>query len=217
MTDIAITFGASEGFGAIAGWEAQNTSKPKTNQRASALGKVGDEKASALFDEKTEVTSTYKCISDTNTIPANIGDIVNSYVLTGISIQTSAEDFATMTLTGHNHTENPHSAQKKVAHGITLAKCFGCTDFTGDDAGATDSPISSSCDITCEHADQNDFEGNHLAGQNYNAKIEVKTTYAGAHTPVATGFDITVDSDTDENTGFVKTEVTGVKTAGVLA
>ena len=216
MTDKVISFGASEGFGAFAGWEAQSMSKPTSTKRAVALDDVGNEVADNTFDTRTDITCTYKCVNDTNTIPDTIGAIINGYVLTGISIQTTAEDFATMTLTGHNHAENAHFSLQCVAHGITLAKCFGCTDFSGDSAGTNDSPISSSCDITIEHADQNDFEGNHLVGENYHAKVEIKTTYAGDHTPVFTGYDITVDSETDENTGFTKTEVTGQKALGAL-
>jgi hypothetical protein len=214
MADKTIAFGASAAFGAVTGWEEQNTSDSTANARAVALNSEGEEAAATLHDEKQDVSATYKCVSDTNTIPATIGAIVNALNLTSIAINTVEGDYATMTLAGHNHTENAHEAVPalhQVAHAITLAACFGVTDFTGDSAGTNDSCIASSITISCEHTDQNDGAGDHLVGENHGGKIEIKSTYCGDHTVVATGYDVTVTSSTDENTGFIKKEVTAVK------
>ena len=215
MADKAVEFGASEGFGAFAGWKSLGTTKNTTKQRAVAHDDSGEEAASNMHDEKEEVTSKYECNSDTNTIPSELGALVNGYILTSIAIETSAEGPAQMTLTGHNHTENPHAASpalKKAAHEITVPKAFGVTDFLGDSDGTNDSAIASSVTISCDHADQNDGDGDHLVGENHGGKIEAKTTYCGDHAVTATGFDLTTPkSETDENTGFLKKEVTGVK------
>jgi hypothetical protein len=220
MADKAIDFGSTEGFGAFTGWKSLGTTKNTTQQRAVAHDDTGEEAASNMHDEKQEVTSKYECNNDTNTIPANLGDLVNALILTSIQLDTSAEGPAQMSLTGHNHTNNAHAASpvlKKAAHAVTIAKAFGVTDFLGDTDGTNDSAISSSITISCDHADQNDGDGDHLVGENHGGKIEAKTTYCGDHTVVATGFDLTTPkSEVDENTGFIKKEVTGVK-ALVLA
>lgn len=220
MGDKVIDYGASEGFGAFAGWESQGTTDSKGQTRAVALDDQGEEAASQLHDEKQEVTSRYVCNNDTNTIPAEIGALVNGLILTSIAIRTSPDGFAEMTLTGHNHTENAHAespALKKAAHGITLAKAFGVTDFLGDSDGTNDSAISGEVTISCEHADQNDGDGDHLVGENHGGKIDAKTEWCGDHTVVGTGFDLTINpSETDENTGFLKKSASGVK-ALVLA
>lgn len=216
MADKVITYGASEGFGAFAGWESQGNTPVTGKQRGVAHSDKGDILADNLVGEKQEVTSRYECNNDTNVVPDAIGAIVNGLVLTGILFETRPNMPATMTLTGHNHTENAHAsspALRTYTHGITVPKCFGVTDFLGDSDGTNDAAIGSSCNITCEHADQDDGDGDHLVGENYNAQIEAKTTYCGDHTVVATGFSTTEHSEPDEATGFIKKEVTGIMNA----
>jgi len=215
MADKVISYGASEGFGAFAGWESHGTEDATNLTRAIATDDKGDEVASDLHDERREVSGNYECNNDTNTIPADIGDLVNSLILTSLNISTAEGRAATMALTGHNHTNNAHAdlpALRKAAHAITLAKCFGATDFMGGTAGDNASCIEGSVNITCEHVDQNDGDGDHLVGENYGAKIEARSVWAGVPSVVAeAGWDVTVETTTDENTGFQKTTVTGVK------
>lgn len=215
MADKVITYGASEGFGANTGWESKGTNGNTQSARAVAMDDKGDEVASKLHDEKQEVSTNYECNNDTNAIPADIGALVSSLILTGINISTSAEAFAQMALSGHNHTKNAHAASpalRTATHGKTVTKAFGCTDFLGGTAGDNASPISSSLNIQCDHADQNDADGDHLVGENHNFRMEAKTIWAGVPTVVAeAGWDVTVKSTVDENTGFVKTEVTGIQ------
>jgi len=216
MADKVIDFGASEGFGEFTGWESQSTTDNTTNQRSVALNDKGDEAASDLHDEKQEVTSRYQCQSNTNTIPSAIGALVNALILSGINIVTGEGKAAEMTLTGHNHTNNAHAAEPALRtsdHGITVAKCFGATDFLSGTAGENASCIEGSVNITCEHADQNDGDGDHLVGENYNAKIEANSKWSGV--PSANddaAHDVTAETDEDTNTGFQTTAVVGVKT-----
>ena len=86
MADKAITYGASEGFGELTGWESKGTNDSTNKTRAVAMDDKGDEVASNLHDEKQDVSGNYECNNDTNTIPSSIGDLVNSLILTGISL-----------------------------------------------------------------------------------------------------------------------------------
>lgn len=215
MADKVISFGASEGFGAFAGWESHGTEDTTNKTRAMSTGDKGDEIASTLHDERNEVSTTYECNSDTNTIPEAIGALENGLILTSIQISTAEGRYATMTLQGHNHAKNEHAdspALRTATHAITLEAAFGATDFLGGTAGDNASCIEGSVTITCEHTDQNDDGGDHLVGQNYGAKIEARSVWAGVPTTAAAeGWDVTVQTDTDENTGFQRTSVTGVK------
>ena len=213
MADKDIDFGASERFGAFTGWEAQGGDSAVNKTRAVALDKMGDEAASDLHDERTEVTCRYQCNNNTNTIPATIGAVVESLDLTSIEISTAEGRAAEMSLAGHNHTNNAHAdTLRQAAHGITLAKAFGATDFMGGTAGDNASCIEGSINISVEHVDQNDADGDHLVGENYGGKIEARSTWAGVPSvPAVAGWDVTVVTTTDENTGFQKTVVTGVK------
>jgi len=215
MADKAIDYGASEGFGAIAGFDSHGTEDNTTNQRATATDENGDEVASSLYDEKREVSGEYECNNDTNTVPAAVGALVNGIILTGINISTAEGRYATMSLQGHNHTENAHAAEPALrtgTHGETLAKAFGATDFLGGTAGDNASCIEGSIAITCEHVDQNDGDGDHLVGENYGAKMEARSVWSGVPSVTAgDGWDVTTETETDEQTGFKKTTVVGVQ------
>jgi|GEM_PF-3132021 len=214
MADKAILYGASEGFGAISGWNAKSTKSPETHERKTAHDDKGDEAASKLVGEKTEVSSDYECEQDANTIPSAIGALVNSFILTEIAIKTSAEA-AQMSLRGHNHGENAHAsspALRTATHAIAVTKAFGAIDFLGGTAGTDASVVSGDCTIKCDHHDQDDGDGDHLVGENCNAMIECVTTWSGVPSVVAeAGWDVTVESSEDEATGFIKTVVTGTK------
>lgn len=219
MADKAITYGASAGFGAFTGWDLQSANKATASNRATAADDMGDNVASKLYGEKYEVTASYKCNNDTNTIPASIGAVINNgaddLVLESIEISTSNTDFAMMNLKGHNHTDNAHATGLRAgAHGITLAKCFGATDFLGGTAGTDAAPFSGSITISCSHADKDDEVGDHLVGENYAGQIEARTSWQGVPTVQAAalgGWDVTSSTDGNENTGFQRTEVSGVK------
>jgi len=214
MADKAILYGASEGFGALTGWNSKGTKDATQSERVAAHDDKGDEVASKLVGEKSEVQSDYECESDTNTIPAAIGALVNSLILTEISIGTD-KNVAKLSLRGHNHTANAHAASpalRTATHGITVSKCFGAIDFMGGTAGTDAAVISGTCTIKCDHHDQDDGNGDHLVGENCNAMIECVTTWSGVPTVAAVeGWDVTVTSTEDEATGFIKTVVTGTK------
>lgn len=214
MSDKAILYGASEGFGAITGWNAKSTKSPKTHDRETAHDDKGDEVASKLVGEKTEVSSDYECELDANTIPADIGDLLNSLILTEIAIKTS-KGAAQMSLRGHNHGVNAHAASpalRKATHAIKVDNAFGAIDFLGGTAGTDAAVVSGDCTIKCDHNDQDDGEGDHLVGENCNAMIECVTTWSGVPSVVAeAGWDVTTESTEDEATGFIKTVVTGTK------
>jgi len=214
MADKNILYGASEGFGALTGWNAQSTKDPTQFERLAAHDDKGDEAASKLVGEKNEVQSDYECELDANSIPAAIGALVNSLILTEISISTD-KNAAKLSLRGHNHGANAHAASpalRTATHGITVSKCFGAIDFMGGTAGTDAAVESGTCTIKCDHKDQDDGDGNHLVGENSNAMLECVTTWSGVPTVNAEeGWDVTVESTEDESTGFIKTVVTGTK------
>ena len=213
MSDTALTFGATSGFGTFAGWELQSDTPNTQKDRANTLGPTGDEVSANLFNAKTEFTSVYKASADTNTVPASIGKLYNSRILTSIALSTSNGDRATMTLTGHNHAANAHAdTLKQVAHGMTVTMCFGAIDFLGGTGTSGSAVASSSVTITCQHDDKMDNVGGHLIGQNYDAKMEGKTTWTGTvSVAAASGWDVTSNEVPTANTDFITTSVTGTK------
>ena len=197
------TFGAAGiGFGALTGWGVQSSTATDENKRANALNEAGNEpeNASKLFDDTTQVSTTYKAlVSTVPTVPATLGAIINGVTLTGIQLSTDAEDFATMTLTGHIHVDGTHGTVRTVAHGVTLRAGFGASPF-----GVTGNTEvrSSECNISCEHVDVPDEDGDTAAGENYDGKIECTVRVLGSGASVPGDYDRLEDGDEASNTDF---------------
>ncbi len=209
-----IAFGSEQPFGALTGWNYTSASPTTAKERATAADEIGNEVASKLYDERTNVTASFVAASiSAPTVPPSIGAVINSYIVTSIAISTTRDGFATMTLTGHNHTANAHSgSEKSVAHGITLTSGFGAQDFMEGTAGSNASVRSGSITIECQHADETDSGGDHLVGENYQPMLTAETEWVGVpSTAAAAGWDVTSQPNPTENTGFESTSVSGTK------
>jgi hypothetical protein len=197
---MAIFGSAGIGFGALTGWAIQTSNPVDENKRANTLGETGNEAAKNLFDDTQRVTTTYKAIlPGAIVVPASIGAVVNDIVLESIQLSTDAEDFATMTLTGHAHIDGDHGSVRSVAHGITLRAGFGASAFgvTG-----TIDVRSSECTISCEHLDVPDEDGDTAAGENFDPKIEGSVRILGSGGTVPAGYDRLEDGTDASNTDF---------------
>lgn len=217
MAEPTITFGAAASFGALTGWNEQSSSSSVVSDRARTLDEAGNQAASNLHNERTEVTTNYEAAatSGVSVLPASIGALTNSLIVTGIDVSTSATGFASCTVTGHNHTDNAHTespALESVAHAIASTVGFGAVDFLGGTAGDNAAVESSTLSISCEHNDVVAEDGDHLVGENYDPKITATTVWNGVPTTaVGAGWDnVSVVTETT-NTGFLKTTATGEK------
>lgn len=207
MAEPTITFGASNGFGSFAGWDLVSDSATQVDDRATTLDADGNEAASTTYNGRIEYTSTYRCNNNTNTVPATIGALENSRVLTQIQIKTSNTDYAEMTLTGHQHDANAHAdTLHQAAHSITVSAAFGAQDFLGGTAGDNAAVASGEVTIAVEHDDIEGATGGHLIGENYHGTIKATTTWSGVPTTaVGAGWDTTSVESPVSNTGFAQT------------
>lgn len=213
---MAYVFGAgTTGFGAHTGWELQGAPVTKNKSVARALNKVGTAVAINAFNEIEEVSCTYRCSSNTNTVPAELGAEVNGYVLTGIELTLTGDDYAQMVLSGHKHNAgSPTAPAQTVNHGITVAQAFGIptTPITGATTGNSGADWTSFViRITCEHAEATGAAGTSVAHENYDAKIEVTANALSAIT-APTGYTETAKTSPDvSNTDFNKYSSTSQK------
>lgn len=216
MTDKAVTFGASAIFGAFTGWKyvGPGSVSSGNNGLGEAKDEIGNVVASSPIDEIKPVSANLECNNDTNDIPENIGEVVNSQALTGIAITLNKNAPARMTLTGHNHTANAHAALNLAAHGMTVDSWFGAADVLGGTAGDNATVESVQINITCDHQDEADEGGNdHFCGQNHNARVTVTQTWLGVPTTAfnASTWSGTSKEATDASTGHVRTIVNVTK------
>lgn len=217
MSDIAIQFAvASSPFGAPTGWVPSGPARVSIpTPRATANGNYGNEAASQTYGDILEYTQDFVAAQTTTpTIPPTIGILLDTVILTSISISTNQTDFVKMVLVGHNHTNNAHAnSLVQVAHGISISAGFGGIDFLGATAGSVAAVESSTLEISCGHEDvYNGDSSEHLAGNNHTAVMTASTVWHGVPTTaVGAAWDsVSVDTD-EETTGFLKTTASGEK------
>jgi hypothetical protein len=212
-----IPFGAIQELGAIAGWNEQTPDRSTASDRKFTLSKDGNETDSHVHNPKVEVNVPYVADTDgTVVIPGTIGAIVNSLVLTQIQVNTTAEDYAKMSLQAHDHTENPHATVRSGTHAIPAFNGFGATDFLGGTAGTDAAVESSSLTIKCEHVDITGDGGTHVDGENYHATIEAETTWHGVPSVEADpAWDNVTSQTKTNNQGHKTTTVRGVKSVSL--
>ena len=204
---MSTTWGAGTSkYGALTGWALNTTDNPSESQRETAHDDTNNVIASELYDKRITINETFRAVARPGgpTVPPNIG-LHNDLPLTGININTTRSDFATMTLTGHEHEDGTDSgAVRSAAHDITMDQSFGVNlfGFTGL-ASATES----SCNIECEHAEVPDADGDTAAGENHNATITLSVTSHEGFATAPSGFDIKAERPGTDAQGF-KTYIT---------
>lgn len=220
MAESVIAFGAYSKFGTMTGWAAQDGTPSNVKQLSRVLGETGNEASSTLYDEKTEVTQNFTATSASSTLPAllKIGAVIGGNVVTGINIQTSWNDFAKISLTGHNHAANAHAdTLQQASIGLSLTAGWGATDFLGATAGSAVLQ-SSGANVVCQHVDHNDKSGDHAVGQNYDCVVTVTETWVGVPTAAAgSGWKVTSVEQNESNEDFVTTTVTAQKSIALAA
>ena len=207
---MAAVWGATDlGHGTLVGWEIQSVTVSDENKRGTAPDEIGNEAVAQLYDDTQQVTTNYKAtVKTAPTIPDSIGAEINGITTTQITVSTDSEDFATMTLTGHVHTDGEHGTCKTVAHGMKLDRGFGASDF-GVTGG--ESVRSSELTITCEHAEVPDAKGDNAAGENYNPRVEISVRVLGDGARLPAGFDRMTDALEGASEDFQYTTISGIK------
>jgi len=217
MSDVVIQFGVVGTFGDIDGWSMQGSTGNAAQQErnlAITLDKDGNESAATTYGDDVLASSEYEAGSGaTASAPANIGQYLNGFILTSLSVNTSATAKATMSLSGHNHLTNSHAdggcrtASHNLAQGINA---FGATDFLGGTAGSNADVFSGSVTIQVEHQDEPNNVGNHLSGENYHCTAEAETVWNGQPSAfVGSGWTLLSAIPSEENTGHIKWTVRG--------
>lgn len=212
-----IPFGATQEFGALAGWNEQSPDRSTNKDRKFSLSKDGEETNSVVHNPKVEVNAPYDAATDgTVEIPGTLGALVNSLVLTSIDVKTVADEYAKLTMQGHNHEENPHAEGdcKEAAHGIPAIYGYGATDFLGGTAGTGGELKSGGITIKCDHIDETaGTRGTHApGGENHHGIMEAETEWLGSPAVASDGSwdDVSSTTKTD-NKGLKRTTVKGTK------
>jgi hypothetical protein len=207
------TWGAGTSkWGTLVGWALNSTDNPEESQREIAHGPKNNMIASQLYDKRETISETFRAVIRTEapTIPVNIG-MLNGLPMTSLNITTTKDDFATMVVAGHEHTDgSDNGAVEAAAHGMTMDGSFGVSlfGFTG-----VEEATESSCTIECDHAEVPDADGDTAAGENHNPRITISVTAHDGYATAPNNFEITAQRPGTDAQGFktYTTEATNTK------
>jgi hypothetical protein len=191
------TFGAGTPvFTVPSGWAFNGKGNAIVTRREKAYSKTSNAIASNLFDARKEISENFVAIVKTGpTLPANLG--VGG--LLNINVTTNRDQFARLTQGGHTHEDGEDGTLRQVAHGITMERGFGASEFGSTGVSEI---IESSVVIECDHAESPDKDGDTAQGENYDPRITLTiTAYDGYATP-PTGFEVTEEREGTDAEGF---------------
>lgn len=195
----------STGIGAS--WEWQSANPATTLQRAQALGATGQEVAHQLYDSTETVTENWiaKDVVALD-IPA-IGSVVDDYVITNISVSTTNTGYATLSITGHKHTDGTPTYTGATGFAALITSAYGALELSGGSGVLNSSTI----EATVQHAEAKGADGNTISGENYNCMMTVTETFIDGGALGVT-WDVTNTSTAETNTGYQVKTITGTKT-----
>ena len=210
-------FSPVEVTGPHTGWELQTGGNPSlARQRASVLKSDGDELAAVQYGAQYSYTENYtaSAFSGNMTVP-NVGAVKNGAHVDSVSVAYSQTAAPTLAVNSHKHatvdgTAIEHDACREYEPSIILpARAIGVPVTLKKKAGDTAvftlpegvGIRSLSYQLQCTHVDENDGNGDHLAGDNYDG-VETLTIEFTGEVDVA---DLNLDADWMKPDSFAHT------------
>lgn len=199
MADAIVTIEADNPFGLSANFQPQSGTLTVTKEEKLAKDEFGNGSCTQTTGDMVEVSQSYKyCgsafISDLGENLTEFGNLSGTYVVTSLAISMTAADYATIDVTGHNHTTNSHVAGLTLGYSDVSGALpdgvgesfenwngFGVPDFELT-VGADAAPTGSTITFTMDHKDAEDEQGNHFTGKNISPKAELSMDFSGIPT-----------------------------------
>lgn len=195
MADASVDLQASNLFSLHANFKTQTSGTSNTSTNITTTdekGNVACEKD--VFDIINYTQSARYCgsnfMTDIGTFLTKFGDVQGSKIVTGLTINMTANDYVTIDITGHNHVANAHAAGLSIGYadvsdflphepGEAFAAWdgFGVPEFGlgSDGEGATSATVT----FSMTHVDQIAQDGSHLVGKNITPRAELSMSVVG--------------------------------------
>ncbi len=190
-------------------WIPQSNSMTPSKERVAEPGADGDELVSELIDGKTEISDEFvhPDMSGPVLIFPDVGKVYSGYLLTGFRLACSSNGWPKLSVTAHQHDNNAHAA---LPHHYAASLAAINTDFgvpllgaLGENAGLA----SLEYEVSCQHIDEPDGIGGHLAGACFNGHERLTLGFTGVPTTpftAVTGWDLVSEPSTDSAEAFSK-------------
>ena len=184
MAETAPTILAVDYFAAAAAFHAQNSSTEEVKTFNTVIEATGDYGCSQEFDDGDSYMSEYMyCGSDIDTdlvtLISQFGEVADAKVPTEMRIHFEAGIAPTVTIDGHQHDTNPHTALDNFdCSGIIPAIGVGVPDLIT--VAGTVSAVSADLTISANHVDKPGATGAHFHGQNVGpCRVSISVQYEG--------------------------------------
>lgn len=219
MADASIDLQASNLFGLSANFNTQSSNTTVGTQNVATNDESGNVACQQNITQQTDYTQTATyCgadfITDIGTFLTQFGNFQTVGVVTQLTINMTAGDYASVEITGHNHEVNPHVAglslgyadvsdflPHEVGEAFEAWDGFGVPDF-GLTVGTDASPSSATVTFSMNHVDTEDEGGDHLVGKNITPRCELSADFEGIPTSTT---DTAIETDLRANTNAMLT------------
>ena len=212
----AVGFQASDLFAQPANFHPQSSSSITNETVTRMLDDQGNSQCSTGgLNSTTEYTNDFTycnatpdIATDLNTTLTEFGNVFDSKKMTGLVLGFSAGEYATVSITGHQHAENAHNVGATegiadVSAAVPAGAGFGVPTLAGQVDGADASPVSMTMTFSFNHVDREGEDGNHFVGKNITCRAEVSVEWVGVPTtPEATGWETLSQGPNDANEDF---------------
>jgi len=199
-------------------WELQGSTSTPEASSAQAITQVGDVACETQYEQTSTIEATYKSKVDTDiTVDITPGEVINGYVITGLSIATSNTERPILTVQATKEgsetgvSSNVYEALTTTVNGKKLASTFSALTVTGE---LQSSPFT----LSTQTARVTAADGSIAIDEAYQPRLEVTgeavNCSAAAVIQAASGWTSTTgqnSSSSESNTGYQTASLTVYK------
>ena len=212
---MALGYGATDLWAAGANFHEQSSSSILQETNPFILDAAGNQECittglNTLTEYSTEYAycnATPDIKTDLATLATQFGDVHDSKKMVAMTINYAAGEYATVSITGHEHADNPHTVTvdglADVSALIPASSGFGVPTWTGQTTGDDCEFVSATLSFSGNHVDVEGAAGNHFNGMILTVRAELTIEAIGTPTtPLPTGWYIVNQGPSDSNQAY---------------
>lgn len=203
------THGATDILALGADWEAQDTAKATGSDRATGSKANGDIDASTVYGAQIEITVPYIYIGAETDLAAalaaasaNIGDLLATYLITGISCDLSPLASGQRAVINFTAVNGFSAASAVYKPSVTVSLVVGAIPDILANSDADSECVGATYGISAPFGTDRDAGGEIIRGATYGGEETLELEYYGIPTLVIAGWDQTNDSERTSNADY---------------
>jgi len=240
MADAPIDFQGVDIFDMGSNFKAGAGSKITNKTVFESTNTLGDRHEGFEKEDNITVTCAYEFVGTDlqaqllNKLAKVYTTTEGAFLLDSLTLNLAERTVINLSLTGHNHTENPHAdavatgtgARGSATEGsdndfdgfdLDLETYLGTTALASEDcpsgkpfanSNADSDTQSITLNFTSEHVDKNAADGDHFAGRSLKGVVSITVEYVGKPVLTTTGFTVSSEGLKTDNKEFDSYSIT---------